>query len=215
MFTGLIEEIGEILKLESDNQASTITVKANKVLKDVKIGDSIATNGACLTVVKHTADQYTVEVMAETMRKTNLNKLKTGDKVNLERALRVGDRLGGHIVSGHIDGVGTVASFQREDNAIWVTVETSKEVLKYIIYKGSITIDGISLTVASVDDKSFKVSLIPLTSGDTTLAAKKIGEEVNLECDIIGKYVEKLMGYSKPEDKKDISMNLLRDNGFL
>lgn len=215
MFTGLIEEIGEIKSIEKGAKSARITIKAEKILEGTKLGDSIATNGVCLTVTEFNKSSFCVDVMAETIRSSNLGKLKPGAYVNLERALRVGDRLGGHIVSGHIDGIGIIVDFYKEENATWVSVETKKDILKYIVHKGSITIDGISLTVAYVDENIFKVSIIPHTKDETTLLIKKIGDEVNLENDMMAKYVEKLMKYGETQkEKKSISMDFLEKNGF-
>ncbi|GAA0179806.1 riboflavin synthase [Clostridium sediminicola] len=216
MFTGLIEEIGKIKKIDKSGNSAKITILANKILKEVKLGDSISTNGVCLTVTKFTENEFTVDVMPETMNRSNLGNLKTGSKVNLERAMQVGDRFGGHIVSGHIDGVGYIINLKNEDNATWVSIEVNDDILKYIVEKGSVAIDGISLTVAYVDEKIFKISLIPLTKEETTLLSKGIGERVNIECDIVGKYVERLIGFNKKEDKTEnkISMDFLRENGF-
>jgi len=215
MFTGLIEEIGEIKSIQKGTKSARITIKAGKILEGTKLGDSISTNGVCLTVTEFNKNSFSVDVMAETIRSSNLGKLKAGSYVNLERALRLGDRLGGHMVSGHIDGIGTIVDFNNEENATWVSIETTKEILKYIVHKGSITIDGISLTVAYVDENIFKVSIIPHTKGETTLVIKKIGNEVNLECDMMAKYVEKLLKYDEaPQEKKSISMDFLERNGF-
>lgn len=220
MFTGLVEEIGIVESVKKGPKSATITIKAKKVLEDTELGDSIATNGVCLTVTSFTSDGFGVDVMAETMRKSNLNNLSPGNKVNLERALRLGDRLGGHIVSGHIDGLGTVRDFRREDNAIWVSIAAPPDILKYIINKGSIAVDGISLTVAYLDDECFGVSIIPHTGDETTLLEKNIGDKVNLEVDMIGKYVEGLM--SLKDDNKadnvsesDIDIEFLSKHGFL
>jgi riboflavin synthase len=215
MFTGLIEEIGKVLSIVKSEKSARITVAAHKILDNVRLGDSISTNGVCLTVTDLSKNHFSVDVMAETMRRSNLHQLTSGDKVNLERALRVGDRLGGHIVSGHIDGMGTIVGFEKEDNAIWVTMKAEKVILKYIVHKGSITIDGISLTVAYVDDSFFKVSIIPHTRDETTLLSKKVGDAVNLECDVLGKYVEKLLLQAEqlPVDK-DINMEFLMEHGF-
>lgn len=216
MFTGLIEEIGRVESVVKSAKSARITIKAKKVLEGIKLGDSICTNGVCLTVTSYNSSGFIIDVMAETMRRSNLKKFSTGDEVNLERALRVGDRLGGHIVSGHIDGIGTIVNFEREDNAIWITVAASPEILKYIIEKGSIAIDGVSLTVAYIDNSVFKVSIIPHTKDMTTLLKRKVGDEVNLECDMIGKYIEKLMVAGKQEPiKKDIDFNFLNENGFI
>lgn len=216
MFTGLVEEVGVIQSVLMGTKSAKIVIRASKVLEDVKLGDSICTNGVCLTVTDYNNDSFGVDVMAETMRKSNLRNLVSGSKVNLERALRLSDRLGGHIVSGHIDGTGTIASFDKEDNAIWVTIQPPKELLKYIIYKGSIAIDGISLTVAYVDNRVFKVSVIPHTKDVTTLLKKSPGDEVNLECDMLGKYIEKLLSNSNLEENKEsIDMDFLSKHGFV
>ncbi|WP_132281958.1 riboflavin synthase [Natranaerovirga hydrolytica] len=215
MFTGLIEEIGEILAVKEGAKSAQLTIKATTVLEDIKIGDSISTNGTCLTVVAFDNTGFTVDVMPETMRRSNLGNLQKGSQVNLERAMQLGGRLGGHMVSGHIDGIGTVIEKQEEDNATLITIATSKDILKYVIEKGSIAIDGTSLTVVTVADKNFKVSIIPLTKEETTLLSKKIGEIVNLECDLVGKYIEKLITYDNADEKKaSIDMDFLRKNGF-
>lgn len=218
MFTGIIEEIGIVQGIKKGDHSSKLLIKASKILIETNLGDSIATNGVCLTVTSINGNIFEADVMAETLRKSNLGLLNIGSKVNLERALSLQTRLGGHIVSGHIDGTGIITSFVKEDNATWITIKASMDILKYVVYKGSITIDGISLTVAYVDDNCFKVSIIPHTSKETTLLIKKVGEAVNLECDLIGKYVEKLLGINQnkePEFKSSISEEFLRNNGFL
>ena len=212
MFTGIVEEIGRINWIKKGGKSAQINIGAKKALEDVKLGDSISTNGVCLTVVDFSKDDFTVDVMAETMRKTNLNLLLKDDKVNLERALKVGDRFGGHIVSGHIDGTGNIVDYTREDNAIWISIEAKKEILKYIIEKGSIAIDGISLTVAYVDDHIFKVSIIPHTMKETTLVEEKALKLVNLECDMLGKYVEKILNVTREEG--NIDLEFLQKYGF-
>ena len=194
MFTGIIEEKGKVKSINHGAKSAVLSIKASKIMSDVKIGDSIAVNGVCLTATTVSPDGFTADVMAETLRRSSLGSLKAGSEVNLERAMAAGGRFGGHIVSGHIDGTGTIKEFKREDNAIWVTIACDKKLIRYIIEKGSITIDGISLTVAVVTDSYFKVSIIPHTSSETTLTSKKVGDIVNLENDIIGKYVEKLLG---------------------
>lgn len=217
MFTGIVEEMGKLNKIQKSAKSARLTVEANAVLKDVKLGDSIAINGICLTVVQFNERLFDVDVMAETLRKTNLEELKPGDRVNLERALRVGDRLGGHIVSGHIDGVGVISRQQREDIAVVTDIRAPAEVMKYIVKKGSVAIDGISLTVTDYTDEAFQVSLIPHTASLTTLGYKKVGDRVNLEADVIGKYIERLTGFhsGKREDSGGVSMEYLAQNGFL
>ena len=215
MFTGLVEEIGMVQAATKAAKSAKITIKADKVLEGARLGDSISTNGVCLTVTEISSNSFSVDVMAETMRKSNLNLVSSGDKVNLERALRLGDRLGGHLVSGHIDGMGTITNYEKEENAVWVTIGADSELLRYIVQKGSIAIDGISLTVAYVDEAVFKVSIIPHTKEVTTLLRKKVGDIVNLECDVIGKYVEKLLQPKEQTSaKKSMDMDFLRENGF-
>ena len=215
MFTGIVEEIGELSSITKSSKGARITIKAKKVLEDVKLGDSICTNGVCLTVTDFDKEKFSVDVMAETMRRSNLGSLSKGSRVNLERALRACDRLGGHIVSGHIDGVGEIESYTKEDNAVWISVKVPDSLLKYIVEKGSIAIDGVSLTVAYVDHERFKVSIIPHTKDATTLLKKNIGEMVNLECDIVGKYIEKFIKHEEnPSAKKGIDIDFLSTHGF-
>ncbi|AGB40859.1 riboflavin synthase, alpha subunit [Halobacteroides halobius DSM 5150] len=216
MFTGIVEELGIIKRINRGSKSIELTIKANKVLDDVQIGDSIATNGVCLTVTNFDQQQFSVDVMPETMRKSSLGQLKTGDQVNLERALQVGDRLGGHLVSGHIDGLGEIVKEQREDKAVIISIKPNAELLKYIIPKGSIAIDGISLTIAELKDTIFSVSLIPHTAEITVLGNKGVGDQVNLEADMIGKYVQRMIDYQEEEKTgNDIDKDLLRKNGFL
>lgn len=193
MFTGIIEELGTILDIGITGKSGSIKIKASKVLDKTGIGDSIAVNGTCLTVTAVSADSFTADVMPETLMRTSLSIVRRGDKVNLERAMAADGRFGGHIVSGHIDGTGTIREYKNDGNAVWVTIDTEPSILRGIVMKGSIAIDGISLTVAHVDDTCFKVSIIPHTGEETTLLKKRAGDPVNLETDIIGKYVEKLM----------------------
>lgn len=216
MFTGIVEEIGILKEIQKGDKSSVLTIEAGKVLEETRIGDSIAVNGVCLTVVKIDKNHFKADVMAESMRRTNLGDLKSGDTVNLERALSLNTRLGGHIVSGHIDGTGVIEEFRREDNAVWLTVSADVNILKYVIEKGSIAIDGVSLTVAWTDNRSFKVSIIPHTGEETILLKKKSKDMVNLECDIIGKYVEKLLlGQSDNKSKSaKINEEFLKENGF-
>jgi riboflavin synthase len=217
MFTGIVEEIGKVKGIVYGSKSIKLTIQCSRITDDIKLGDSIAVNGICLTVTKLGSDEFTADVMPETMRRTSLENLKVGHSVNLERALRLADRLGGHIVTGHIDGTGVVVDRTAEDNAIWLTVEADAEILKYIIMKGSVALDGTSLTVAYIDEKCFKVSLIPFTAGETTLGTKDIGSKINIECDLLGKYVEKMLNNNLHGDntkQKTISLDFLRENGF-
>ena len=177
----------------------------------MKVGDSINTNGICLTVTEFSSTAFTVDVMPETMQRTTFAKLRAGSRVNLERALRLTDRLGGHLVSGHIDGIGILEKIREDENAIWLSVSTEPGILRYIVEKGSVALDGISLTIARVSQRSFEVSIIPHTQSETAILSKKTGDAVNIECDIIGKYVEKLS--SKKGDKVDL--NFLAEHGFI
>ena len=220
MFTGIIEDIGDIKSIKHEGDSAVLVIHSSKIMDDVKLGDSIAVNGVCLTARSISGNEFTADVMAETLRRSSLGALKPGSKVNLERAMQLGGRFGGHIVSGHIDGTGTIVSMKREANAVWVEISADSKILKLIIEKGSIAIDGISLTVAYVDDKVFKVSVIPHTASETTLLMKKAGDIVNLENDTIGKYVEKLLQpfneqSSRKNDKKSVSFETLIESGFM
>ena len=212
MFTGIIEEVGTIRHVQTGGTSCVLTVGATKILSDVQIGDSIAVNGTCLTVCRFDAGSFSADVMPETMRRTNLGMLAPGSKVNLERALAANGRFGGHIVSGHIDGTGQIRSLVREENAVWVTVMARPELLHYVVEKGSIAIDGISLTVAKVTKQDFAVSIIPHTGAETTLLQRKPGDIVNLECDIIAKYIEKLLGNG---GSGGITPHFLAEHGFI
>lgn len=208
MFTGIIEELGTIKRIALQGTSGQIVIQAKKVLEGTKIGDSIAVNGICLTVTSMQRDGFTADVMAETVRRSSLSGANNGDQVNLERAMAADGRFGGHIVSGHIDGTGRIASYRREENAVWVEIETSAEILRLIVEKGSVCIDGISLTVASVSDTGFQVSVIPHTAEETTLLKKRPGDLVNLENDVVGKYVEKLLGLQTEEKAGDSVCNM-------
>lgn len=218
MFTGIIEEIGEIINIKRGAKSARLTVRGDLVTQDAKVGDSIAVNGVCLTADAIDGNTFTADVMAETMRRTGFSQLTVGSRVNLERAMAAGGRFGGHIVSGHIDGTGTIRQTVREDNAVWVTVAADSGILRYIIEKGSVAIDGISLTVAYVDETCFKVSVIPHTAGETTLLTKRAGDIVNLENDVIGKYVEKLLHTASEAQEKqhgEISADFLARHGYI
>lgn len=216
MFTGIIEEVGRLERLAGGE----IAIRAKKVLEDVALGDSIAVNGICLTVTRFDEAHFTADVMPETIRRTSLAELRRGSRVNLERALTLKSRLGGHIVSGHIDGAGMIAAMKEEGNAILLTVRASDSVLRYVVEKGSVALDGISLTVASVGAADFTVSLIPHTREITNLREKSVGSRLNIETDILGKYVEKLFpggcvqGSAASKGKDGITMDFLRQQGF-
>ena len=215
IFTGIIEEIGKVQKISRSSKSFQIAIGANTVLGDIKIGDSIAVSGVCLTVVNFTESQFTADVMPETVDKTILRYLQIGNKVNLERALRLKDRLGGHIVQGHVDAIGTIKQKDRLDNAIIYRINAPVTVLKYTVAKGSIAVDGISLTVVDVFQDSFTVSLIPHTAHLTTLGLREAGEMVNLESDIIGRYVEKLLKAGEDKQNNSITTGFLAEHGFV
>lgn len=213
MFTGIVEEIGIISGIKQGKNSEILTIKAKKVLEDTKIGDSIAVNGICLTVTALSSDSFTADVMHETINRSSLSKLKYGSKVNLERAMPVNGRFGGHIVSGHVDGTGTIINIKPDDNAIWYKIQANQQILKYIVEKGSITIDGISLTVAKVSETDFSISAIPHTVEQTILKEKRQGDIVNLETDILAKYIEKLLIPTQNKQSK-ITKEFLLEHGF-
>lgn len=229
MFTGIVEEVGKVRQVVSGQTSGEIAITAHTVLENTKIGDSIAVNGVCLTVTSLQATGFTADVMPETLRRTNLGQLMTGDPVDLERAMAADGRFGGHIVSGHIDGVGQIVETRKEGNAVWVRIQAPAGIMALLVEKGSIAIDGISLTVAKVEQEHFEVSLIPHTGQQTILLGKKPGAQVNLENDILGKYVQRLLGLpgagsaaaalgasgqsaAKPQSK--ITMEFLSQHGF-
>lgn len=215
MFTGIVEEVGTVRSVQRGSTSSFIEIQAHTVLEGTKLGDSIAVNGVCLTVTELGRDSFRADVMNETISRSSLGSLRSGSPVDLERAMAAGGRFGGHIVSGHIDGTGTITDIKKDGIAHWYTVSAPPGIMRYIVEKGSIAIDGISLTVARVTEGTFSVSIIPHTAAQTVLSHKKAGDTVNLENDIIGKYVEKLM---KPAEEKTssggITMDFLANNGF-
>lgn len=212
MFTGIVEEIGIIQGIKKGVNSAVLSVQATKIMEDVHLGDSVAVNGVCLTVTSISPNGFTADVMHETLNRSSLGRLRIGSPVNLERAMSANGRFGGHIVSGHIDGTGMVSDIRRDDNAVWYTIKTPLPVLRYIIEKGSIAIDGISLTVAGVHKDGFSVSIIPHTATLTTLSGRRAGDMVNLENDCIGKYVERLMG--KESQNNHITAGFLAKHGF-
>lgn len=214
MFTGLVEEIGTVKAVQRGSD-SFIKIKAELIFSDIHLGDSIAVNGVCLTVTSVDSLTFTADVMNETLNRSSLGKLKNGDKVNLERAMSANGRFGGHIVSGHIDGTGTISEIRNDGIAVWYKIYADDIIMRYIVEKGSVAIDGISLTVADVENDNFSVSIIPHTAEQTILSLKKVGDIVNLENDIIGKYVEKLLQpQQKNENKNNITMSFLAKHGF-
>ena len=207
MFTGIAEEVGRVEHI----QPGKLTIRASRVTEDMQSGDSINVNGACLTVTRFDAASFSVDIMPETMRRSNLGQLKTGDGVNLERALTFGGRLGGHLVQGHVDAIGPVASIRWEGNTLMLAVEAPPEVMRYVVEKGFIAVDGLSLTVVSRWATSFGVSIVEYTRANTTVGERRVGDPVNLEADIIAKYVETLTG----SESSGITEEFLREHGFL
>ena len=214
MFTGIIEEVGIVKTVQHSGNNSFIRIEAKKILEDIHLGDSIAVNGVCLTVTHFDSTTFQADVMNETLNRSSLGKLTNGSPVDLERAMAANGRFGGHIVSGHIDGTGTITDIRNDGIAVWYTVSAKPEIMHYIVEKGSVAIDGISLTVAKVTESSFSVSIIPHTASQTVLGSKKVGDIVNLENDIIGKYIEKLIRPAEPSES-GLSMKILAENGFI
>ncbi len=216
MFTGIIEEIGQVRHVVSSRTSGEISLQAGRVLEGTRPGDSIAVNGVCLTAAKILPDGFVADVMPETLRRTNLGMLSPGSSVNLERAMAADGRFGGHIVTGHIDGTGTIRAARRVENAVWITVDAPRHILDLIVEKGSVAIDGVSLTAAELTEHNFSVSLIPHTGERTILLSKKAGDPVNLENDVIGKYIQKLITVSAPARKPEsrITEAFLQEHGF-
>lgn len=212
MFTGLIEEVGIIMKVERKGDDAIITISHSSVLDDLKLGDSISVDGVCLTITHMQAPNFNVEASAETFRRTTLGSKKPNQKVNLERALRLNERLGGHLVTGHIDGVAKISAIIQEGSSQKMTFQISRRITQYLVEKGSVSVDGISLTVNEVNGEHFSVNVIPYTVFHTTLASRRVGDEVNVETDIIGKYVEKLVAR---EPGKKVDVQFLSEHGFL
>ncbi|MBB1269135.1 riboflavin synthase [Shewanella sp. SR44-3] len=216
MFTGIIEALGTLTKVERHGQDIRLTVDSGKLdLSDVKLGDSIATNGVCLTVVQCLKQGYMADVSGETVALTGFARYKVGQKVNLEKALTATTRLGGHMVSGHVDGMAEVMQRQARGKAIEFWLKAPSELARYIAHKGSVTIDGVSLTVNEVDGDSFRLTIVPHTAGETTLLDLNVGDQVNLEVDLIARYLERLMGANEPSAKGGVTMELLARSGFM
>ena len=216
MFTGIIEELGTVERVTRGRVSAILSIRAEAILSDLKIGDSVAVNGVCLTATSLTGHGFTADVMHETLDRSSLAGLGPGSPVNLERAMAADGRFGGHIVAGHVDGVGTIAAIEQDDNAIWFTITAPEQVLRYVVEKGSIAIDGISLTVARVEPDRFAVSVIPHTAAVTLLGRRRTGDRVNLESDIIGKYVERLLRPTPELKAKEskLTMEFLSKHGF-
>jgi riboflavin synthase len=217
MFSGIVAEVGFVKTFIREGDAAALTIEASPACSDLALGESIAVNGVCLTVVRRQANTFTADVSPETLRAANLSGLQAGDGVNLERSLRLSDRLGGHLVSGHVDGVGTILERRSEANAFHYFILAPKPLMRYIVPKGSIAVDGISLTVVACQSEGFQVTIIPHTAAVTTIGGKNIGATVNLECDMLGKYVERalqarLEGESASEG--EVMTALLRRHGI-
>ena len=215
MFTGIVEELGHVKGIERGANSIKLSISGDIIFSDLKLGDSVSTNGVCLTVTSISGKTFTADVMPETLNRSSLGSLSSGSYVNLERAMPANGRFGGHIVTGHIDGMGNIVKMTKDDNAIWIQIAAEPSILRYVIEKGSITIDGISLTVASVSEHDFAVSIIPHTAQITTLGKVNIGDSVNLEVDIIGKYIEKLLSpTTTTQSKSKITASFLAEHGF-
>lgn len=216
MFTGIVEEVGTLKAIHKGASSAILEIQASVILEDIHLGDSIAVNGVCLTATSFSPTGFTADVMHETLNRSALASLRPGSRVNLERAMAANGRFGGHIVAGHVDGVGIVRRIEKDDNAIWYTIAAGPEILRYVVEKGSITIDGISLTVARVENDAFSISAIPHTVHVTGLADRKVGHSVNLETDLIGKYVEKLLqpDQEAPKQENRITKEFLSRYGF-
>ncbi len=217
MFTGIVEEMGAVTSMEKTLAGTRLTILASTVMGDLKIGDSVSVNGTCLTVVTKGERDFSVEVSPETLSVTALGQLKSGAPVNLERAMKLNERIGGHLVAGHVDGVGIIRNRHQDGNAIVFTIEAPSEILRYCVAKGSITVDGISLTINDVSEKGFSVAIIPHTARVTTLGLKQPNDTVNLESDLIGKYVERLLQERSqiPKSAPVIDKEYLRKKGLL
>lgn len=212
MFTGIIEDLGVVESVKMGRQSMELTIRSEKIVEDVHLGDSIAVNGVCLTVTSFTKNTFTVDVMPETVKASSIQLLKSGSPVNLERAMSAQGRFGGHFVSGHIDGVGTIVKKERQENAVYFTIQLEEGLSRYCIPRGSVAIDGTSLTIFSIAGNLLTISLIPLTFQDTIIGQKNVGDVVNIENDMIGKYIVQQLQTDKP--KQTLTQSFLAENGF-
>ncbi|WP_226526596.1 riboflavin synthase [Metabacillus niabensis] len=215
MFTGIIEEIGTIQSVQNSKEAIVFTIGAKHILHDVSLGDSISVNGVCLTVTRFSTESFSVDVMPETVRSTSLSQLKKGSPVNLERAMAANGRFGGHFVSGHVDGIGKITKKQQVSNAVYYEIQVPEELTSTLIHKGSITVDGISLTIFGLDKEKVIISIIPHTLGETILGTKGVGDIVNIECDMVGKYIKKFVSQQVHTKSPSLSKSFLEENGFV
>lgn len=217
MFTGIVEELGTVVSLKRGSKAAVLMIEGNKIFEDLKLGDSVAVNGVCLTASHISGRIFQADVMNETFNRSSLGTLKHGDVVNLERAMPVNGRFGGHIVAGHVDAVGELTAVKKDDNAVWFTIKAPGSVLKYCVEKGSIALDGISLTIADLTEETLSVSMIPHTIGNTNFGLKKPGDVVNLENDMVGKYIDRLLNFKEAPTKNKasgVTMEMLQNAGF-
>lgn len=215
MFTGIVEEMGTILSISPTATSNQLKIKCANILSDVNKGDSIAVNGVCLTVANFSSTYFVADVMPETVKATTLHALRAGSNVNLERAMAANGRFGGHFVSGHVDGTGEIIAIHQKENAKYIEIAIAPELSRYFIPKGSVTIDGTSLTVFGMTDTSFTISIIPVTQEDSIIGQKKIGEKVNIECDMLAKYMERLLTKKEEKVESGLTMDALAANGFL
>lgn len=214
MFTGIIEDKGIVEMVKPSEKSATLTIRSEEIVSDLKVGDSVSVNGVCLTVTTFDKSRFTVDAVPETMTRSNLGILKAGSMVNLERALQVGGRMGGHMVSGHVDAQGEIRKIDNDENAVWFTIGVDAEQIRYLIPKGSVAVNGISLTVVDVEEDRFTVSVIPHSLSETTLNEMKTGDRVNIEVDMTAKYIERFLAFRESGEKEKVSMDYLKENGF-
>lgn len=214
MFTGIIEDKGIVEMVKPSEKSATLTIRSEEIVSDLKVGDSVSVNGVCLTVTTFDKSRFTVDAVPETMSRSNLGMLKSGSRVNLERALQVGGRMGGHMVSGHVDAQGEIRKIDNDENAVWFTIGVDAEQIRYLIPKGSVAVNGISLTVVDVEEDRFTVSVIPHSLSETTLNEMKTGDRVNIEVDMTAKYIERFLAFRESGEKEKVSMDYLKENGF-